>query len=371
MRIHIGMKLFACFLIALGLLSIWIRSTTLHPPPIQDEKVICEDTPSVSNMEITPPTSLKVMSWNVQFMAGRNSVFYYDIPDGSGPDERPSADDIRQTLKKVANLILEEKPDILFLQEIDDGAKRTDYQDQLQELLRLLPKKLYPCRAEAFYWKAQFVPHPRILGSAGMKLVTLSRYPIKKATRYQLAIKPDNLLVRQFTLKRAVLETQINVPGASKNWVFLNTHLDAFAQGNDTMERQVAQVKEILDRHSQSQTPWIMGGDFNLLPPGKTYGRLSSREQYYYRPNSELKVLTDSYPSIPSLEDADGPEYQKWVTHTYNDPQIPHSKVIIDFLFYSSSFKVRNKYVIQGEAEKISDHYPVVGEFEFSSSTQD
>jgi len=56
--------------------------------------------------------------------------------------------------------------DVVLLQEIDDGAARTDYNDQLARLLPLLPPE-YVCHTTAFYWKAAYVPHPRIHGGAG------------------------------------------------------------------------------------------------------------------------------------------------------------------------------------------------------------
>jgi exonuclease III len=34
------------------------------------------------------------------------------------------------------------------------------------------------------------------------------------------------------------------------------------------MERQVEHVSQLLKRYSKQASPWIIGGDFNLLPPG-------------------------------------------------------------------------------------------------------
>jgi len=132
-------------------------------------------------------------------MAGKNYVFFYDLLDNSGPDGRPSPEDIAKTLKEVARIIQDENPDVILLQEVDDGAKRTDYEDQLASLLPLLPKE-YACYASAFYWKASFVPHPRIMGAAGMKLSTISKYKMTEAVRHQLALIPADPLTQQFNL---------------------------------------------------------------------------------------------------------------------------------------------------------------------------
>ena len=98
-------------------------------------------------------------------------MFFYDLPGGKGPDKRPSKEDIAATLNEVARVIREENPDIILLQEVDDNARRTDYQDQLALLLELIPAD-YKFHASAFYWQSPFVPHPKIMGKVGMKLST-------------------------------------------------------------------------------------------------------------------------------------------------------------------------------------------------------
>ncbi len=77
---------------------------------------------------------LKILSWNVQYMAGKNHVFFYDVPGFSGPDERPLPEEVREILVEVARIIGDENPDIVLLQEVDDGSKRTDYLDELGAL---------------------------------------------------------------------------------------------------------------------------------------------------------------------------------------------------------------------------------------------
>jgi endonuclease/exonuclease/phosphatase family metal-dependent hydrolase len=61
------------------------------------------------------------------------------------------------SLDEVARVIRDEQPDMVLLQELDDGAKASDYQNQLK-LLQERVADLYPCSAHAFDWKADFVP---------------------------------------------------------------------------------------------------------------------------------------------------------------------------------------------------------------------
>ncbi len=343
-------------LLALVLL---VRGTTLQTAPVQPEAVVCPaDTPAVQ-----PGQALKVLSYNVQYMAGKGYVFFYDMPDNSGPDERPSPESITHTLAEVARIIEDENPDIVLLQEVDDGAARTDHEDQVSRLRALLPQGAYPCSAATFYWKAAYVPHSRIHGAVGMKLVTLSTYRISEATRYQLALVPADPLTQQFNLKRAVLETRLPIAGNEQpDVLILNTHLEAFAQGTDTMERQVAEVTALLKQRTAAGYPWLIGGDFNLLPPGSAYERLSAVQQSYYQPESELAVLYDTYQAIPTREDVDGPEAAQWYTHFPNNPAFDGPNKTIDYFFLSPEMTISDAYVRQHDTLDISDHLPLVVE---------
>lgn len=353
-------RVLAGLVVLLVMLAAAIRLTTFHPPETADVNVTCpDDTPHLpAGAEIT------VLNWNVQYFGSTDYVFWYDVLDGSGPDDRPSPEAIAATLNDVARVIAEVEPDVILLQEVDDGAARTDGQDQLAELLQRLPDTYgYVCHASAFYWQAAFAPHPRIMGSVGMKLSTVSRWAIDDATRHQLAQMPSDLLTRQFDIRRAILETRLPIEGGD-HFVALNTHLDAFAQGSDTMERQVAETRELVDGLTDQGLPWVLGGDFNLLPPGDQYEQLGPDQQDYYAPDTELAVLTDTYPSVPSVAEANGPDRATWFTHLPNDPAVDEPDRTIDFLFHSPLLALGEHTVRQADTIGVSDHFPVIATYE-------
>lgn len=351
-------RIAATLVVLVVVLAAAIRLTTFHPPAEAAQEVTCPDDAPV----LAAGQPVTVLNWNVQYFAGKDYVFWYDLLDGSGPDERPSPEAIDATLDEVARVVADVEPDVILLQEVDDGAARTDGEDQLAELLALLDDD-YACHASALYWQAAFAPHPRIMGAVGMKLSTVSRWAIDDATRYQLAQMPSDLLTRQFDIRRAILETRLPVDSGDEV-VLLNTHLDAFAQGSDTMERQVAQTRELLDGLTSAGTPWVLGGDMNLLPPGGQYEQLGPAQQEYYAPDSELAVLTDAYPSVPSLEQANGPDAAAWFTHWPNDPAVDGPDRTIDFLFHSPLLTLGAHEVRQADTLDISDHLPVIATYE-------
>ncbi|HCI02833.1 MAG: endonuclease [Oceanospirillaceae bacterium] len=345
----------ASLLLIIVALTILVWAITFHPPPLQNEKVYNHpDAPMLQGGQ-----NLKVLSWNVQYMASKNYEFWYDRIDGSGPDVRPSREDIEATYQEVVRVIEAQNPDIILLQELHDGAVRTDYEDQLQRLLGMLPKD-YANYTEAFYWQADFVPLPQIMGSVGMKLAVISKYRIDTALRHQLATIKTFPLYDEFNFKRAIQEVQIPVYGGQP-LTLMNTHFDAFAQGSDTMQQQVAYLQELLSQKDQAE-PWLIAGDFNLLPPGQ-YKLLPEADRNYYQANSELASIYDGFKVVPSIEQATGENARQWFTHFPNRKEAVAPDRTIDFFVHADNLDDLQGQVLQENTWHISDHLPMVAKF--------
>ena len=299
------------------------------------------------------------MSLNVQFMAGKEYVFYYD--QGQGKDRRPSAESVYHTLDKVAERIRAINPDLVLLQEINDsGDSRTHYIDQLSELQQRLGNLAYPCQTSAYYWKAGFVPHPQIMGSVSMKLATLSRYAVTTARRHQLPLMENDLITQHFYFQRAVLEARLK-SALGADLAVLNTHFDAWGAGSGLMQRQVAKVITIIEQLERESVPWILAGDFNMLPPDGN--RQWRRLQNQYDEDSPLQLIYDRYGAVPALESLQQNDAHKWYTHFPNDPQVAGPDRTIDYLFYDPErLQLLSAFVDQQKSLDISDHLPVVVE---------
>lgn len=351
-RIILIIVLLAAVLFAL------IYTVTWRPASREETPVACS--PASPAPHLIPGQALKVMTWNIQYLAGKRYVFWYDMADGSGPDERPTPEDVAYNLGEVARVIRDEQPDVILLQEVNDGAKNTGYDDQLA-LLQERIIDLYPCRSQAFYWKADFVPNPHIAGSVGMKLATLSRYQIERAERIQLPVKDTNIVSRQFQPKRALLVSYLPLRDGG-HLAVINTHLDKFTEGDDAPQRQIEMAGSLLDKFEARGTPWLIGGDFNLLPLGQ-YQRLPAGQRAMYQPDSALHVLWDKYPMIPNNVEATGVDRVRWLTHFPNDPHISGPDRTVDYLFYSPRLKRVDASVRREDTLLISDHLPVIGRF--------
>jgi endonuclease/exonuclease/phosphatase family metal-dependent hydrolase len=344
--------------IAVGCLWIWAVNTTLQPESVQPASFISEpDAPALVGNQ-----PLKILNWNMQFMAGNvNNHFFFD----NGSDSWPAQSKVLSTLDAAAALIKAEDPDVILLQEIDDDAKRTYYQDQQALLLERLPKS-YKAQASTLYWQADFLPVPALWGSVGMKLSVISKYKIIAATRYALAsIDTHNFLEQQFQPRRAILHVELERKDKPPLHI-LNTHLSAFAQGSNTMERQVKRVFELMHGFESRGEDAIIGGDFNLIPNRKAFRFLSKKAQSDYNLlETELKLLLDNFASVPSTHNLEGDNVSAWYTHSPNNSAAKTPNKTLDYFFMTEAIDVVDSRIRSDRsALLISDHMPVIATFQ-------
>jgi endonuclease/exonuclease/phosphatase family metal-dependent hydrolase len=329
-----------------------------HPKPVESAAVNCpENTPILEAGQ-----NIKALTWNVQTMSSKNYVFWSDLPNGDGPDDKPSQEDITATFEESVRVIRDENPDILLIQEIADGEERTYSEDQMARLTEMLPE--YPCHTSVFDWKSAYVPHPRINGSVGWKVAILSKYKITEAERIQLSTVRKSFIEDQFRIQPAILKAMMPTSDGGQ-FAALTLHLDLYVPGTDAKDLQLAETDKVLSELDAAGIPWILGGDFNLLPyDDAAYLRLASEQQKYYNPKSEIKFLTDKYQVVPTTEETNGADFEKWLTRWPNDPSIKGPDRTLDYFFLSDSLAIGAHYVRTDDTLHISDHLPVILEFQ-------
>lgn len=348
---YLGLVFGVCVLILLLVVG-WVYQGGASFEAVEVARLVRGEAPTLFRGQ-----SIKVMSWNVQYFAGKSYVFYYDLPDYSGPDTRPTSQDIQRTLSEAARIIDDEDPDILFLQEVDEGAARTDGQDQAERLQGLL-KESYPYKAEAFYWKARFVPHPKIMGSVGMKLVILSKYRIDTATRIALPGPVGNFFTHRLNLQRCLLTGELPLEGGG-HLVLINLHLEAFPETPDLLSRQLEALEKTIMVAQTQGNPFIAAGDFNLLPPGQ-YDALPEHQRTHYSSEGEMTPLFDRYTVVPGLAETDPEAPYPWYTQFPNDPDVSGPDRTIDYLLFPEGVLLQSAQVRAHDTTRISDHLPVV-----------
>jgi endonuclease/exonuclease/phosphatase family metal-dependent hydrolase len=328
------------------------RYLNYHPRPIEPV--------AVRNTEGAPTLlsgqRIKVVTFNVQFLAGTSYDFFYD----GGPDTLVDPSDIESTARSVGAFIAKLEADLVLLQEVDCGARRTGYLDELALLQSALPREMHNFAA-TYYWKSRFVPHPKILGAAGTKLVLFSRYRLSRARRCQLPGIQGNLIERDFNLKRAILEVELPIANGGYLTV-LNTHLEAFPKGPQVMEDQIQKVLERLNCSSRENQPWVLGGDFNLLPPGQL-ARLKPDTRGIHGEPSEIGSIFERYPGVPTVAAATGNQMDQCFTFTGRSGGSRIPIRTLDYLFVAPAVTIERYSVEQEGMMQVSDHLPLSADF--------
>jgi endonuclease/exonuclease/phosphatase family metal-dependent hydrolase len=335
------------------------RYLNYHPRPIEPVEVHTSETAPV----LSPGQRIKVVTFNVQFLAGTGYHFFYD----GGPDTLVARSDVESTAVQVGAFIANSNADLVLLQEVDCGARRTAYLDELTLLRKILSPEM-PNFAATYYWKSKFVPHPKVLGPAGTMLVLFSRYRLGTARRCQLPSPPGNPIERDFNLKRAILEVELPLANGGYLTV-LNTHLEAFPKGSRVMEHQIRKVLERLNWAGRRNQPWILGGDFNLLPPGQS-DRLTADTRGIHREPSEIGSIYDSYAGVPTVKEATGDQMDRYCTFTQRSGANRIPIRTLDYFFAAPGITI-DRYSVQQEGMmNASDHLPVIAEFTLPAEGQ-
>jgi endonuclease/exonuclease/phosphatase family metal-dependent hydrolase len=319
------------------------------PPPRMEASIHCSAAPSIPNGR-----TLKVLIWNIQYAGSRHYHFFYD----GGQDVSVSEEHVYESLDAIADVIRSHDPDILLLQEVDRGSRRTGFIDEHEELLRRLS---YPCHTSTPYHKVPYVPHPshEPLGKVDMHLSVFSRYAIDGATRYQLPLLQESKLRQIFNLRRALFEVRFPTESGADFTTF-NTHLSAFSKGDGTLERQLESVEKHMAAAEESGAPWMLGGDLNALDPADNRDRLGEDAVWYTDGESPIQLLFDRYEHPVSLSLYTS-EPEPW--RTYMPPNFESPDRTLDYLFHGSRLETLSYSVLRGKkASTTSDHLPILAE---------
>ncbi|MBN1409167.1 MAG: endonuclease/exonuclease/phosphatase family protein [Calditrichaceae bacterium] len=315
-------------------------------------------------------TRIKAMTWNIRFGAGRIPWF----GDSCGDRVILSEKEVKQNLQAIAAFIDSVQPDILFINEIDIESKRTSYIDQVQWLLN---HTYFNYGAFASNWKSQFIPSDG-LGRMNMGNAILSRWKISDAVRIKLPLRGDqDALTEYFYLRRNILKCRIELPGLD-NFYAVTIHLAAFST-DDTKQKQIDVLVENLEKIDSENGIFLLGGDFNLLPPNATKTDYCLEDmcdnESFHQPGDNPQHKEGSYftPEITWLQ----PMYN------YYQPAVPMDKYIsdevhffthtpdrngfwnrkIDYLFTNDQWILNSDSTYQNTFE-LSDHTPVSAEWE-------
>ena len=327
---------------ALGALALSIE---FRPPARQNIQPECKAT----GKRLSASDPFTVVSWNLQYSAGRAQHFFYD---GGKSVSVPPAE-VSETLAGITAALRTIEPDIALLQEIDRNSARTGRVDQLPPLRSAMGAA---CQLSTPYHRARFVPHPTMqpLGRVDMHLALLTPAGLQQGERRALPLLRESRLRQAFNLKRAILWSELAIDGSKTPLAIAVTHLSAFSGDGATLSEQMGILKRWMDERPVGQ-PWILGADLNAVPPGDDPARVGEHDDAYRGAQPALAELMQAHSSVFSEPlAAEARTYMPFGAHE------PDRK--IDYLFYGGPLTLLNARVGH-EFTHLSDHLPIIASF--------
>jgi endonuclease/exonuclease/phosphatase family metal-dependent hydrolase len=338
-----------------------------------------EDVPVRVEAGATPPpapATLKVMAWNIKYGAARID-FWFDL---WGDRVQMTREEVEANLAGIAGLVEEVQPDVLLLEEIEVGSRRSAYVDMVGWLLahtRLAWAAYVPT------WQSRYVPSEG-LGRVDMGNAILAAHPIVRAERIALSDRTDqDALHELYYLHRAVGRAVLDLGG--REVAILVVHTEAY-DTDGTKSRQLVEIQGLL---AGEPLPFVIGGDFNAIPPGsvKVNGFNDEHpdaigtefEQPPYRLEDLVPFYEDDVPAIPlGRYGTTEAEQRRYYTHSVIGPDTIGVNGepgfwtrTLDYLFASPGtawvdgstdvLQEAGDAGIQADPLVLSDHAPVIG----------
>lgn len=331
-------------LLLIGLLILAL-CTEFSPAALEEVIARCDD----ADDGLDADSPFTVVSWNLQYAAGRTQHFFYDGGDAVSVPEA----EVSETLAGITAALHTLSPDITLLQEVDRASDRTGRVDQLPPYRAAADA---PCQLSTPYHRSPFVPHPpgQALGRVDMHLALLTPAGLKDGRRHALPLLDESRLRQMFNLKRALLTAELPISGVEQKLALAVSHLSAFSAGDGTLQAQIDVLRRWMDERPPGQ-PWILGADLNTIPPGDDPSRLDSHSESYRGAQPALEALLATHKNAfpRPLE----PSSRTYLPFGASEPDRT-----IDYLFYGGPLELRGARVAR-EYSTLSDHLPLVSQF--------
>jgi len=345
--IGIGLKIMGSFLalvVILIILAILLATFfKFNPPARQILKVSGHST-----NDVIGNNHVSVLTWNLGYAGlGKEMDFFYD----GGEKVRPGREYYSVCMNGIENFLSQnDSVNFIFLQEVDQKAHRSYRDNQVEKLQALLPghESVF-----AINYNVPFVPIPlnNPMGKVVAGMMSFSEYRARSSERvsFQGSFKwPKNLFMlnRCFIMQRYVLST-------GKVLVMINTHNSAFDDGS-LRKAELELLRQTALSEYQKGNYVMVGGDWNLNPPGYELSRIFS---------GDLSVSTDLYNASDHLM----PQHWTWAfdntlpSNRFVDEPYQKGKTkttIIDYFLLSPNIQLNNIKTIDLGFE-YSDHNPV------------
>ena len=277
--------------------------------------------------------TLSVMTYNIGYLSGMTN---------NRALER-SEEFVKGNEKQLVKFLKRSKPDIMGVQEIDFGSKRSYYVNQ-GDLIN------ENCNFSDFQfsinWNKRYVPFPTWPISAHFgKIVSgqavFSSFPIGHKETIKLENEIDNhFLYKAFYLNKLIQVS--DVLAGSDTIKIIHVHLEAFDK-----EARVNSTKVVVDLFEKysADMPVLLIGDFNSKPG-------------FEEEDAMINVLGAKYAQSAITQKMYEVDPTQYFTFDTSEPY-----QMIDYIIYNDNFIEPVNAEVLSEAGEISDHFPVFMEF--------
>jgi len=313
---------------------------TITEHNFEDETKLSQDSENIQSLS---DSTFELISWNIGFFGlGEESDFFYD----GGEDVFQSKETVQKNIDGIINLIEEQaNVDFFLLQEVDSFAWRSQKLDFLEAVANL--NKPFTSHL-ALNYASNYVPIPlsNPLGATFGGLLSMSKYDVKEAVRYDL--RTESLWPKRlFFLKRCFLTQRIQLE--EKELVVINIHNSAYDKSGKKKNKEMQQLMTFAETEFAKGNYVIIGGDWNKTPPNympidSTKGYL---EQGFIKSDIPENWQWVSDQTIPTNRKLDIPF----------DAQLSYTSVI-DYYILSPNLQADSVAVINMDFA-YSDHQPV------------
>ena len=242
------------------------------------------------------PTNLRVVSYNIHKGIGGTDRLY--------------------RIERVQAVLNDLQPDLVLLQEVDEGVPRSHRDRQVHLLAKGLGMTHQAYQKNVRLKQGHY-------GNA-----ILSRFPLKSIESIDLTVRPKK------RRRALVARCRVDVDHHFRSLLVVNLHL-----GLAGLERKM-QLKRLLSKHplarASSRIPIILGGDYNDF-----YGNLGRSMMFRQGFASAGKAIR-TFPAVLPVRS-------------------------LDRIFYRGPLKLRHAFAKRTQlARQASDHLPLVADFELS-----
>ena len=154
-------------------------------------------------------------------------------------------------LQRISDLVRSNSPDVVLLQEVDRGTKRSGGVDQLARL------------RETTGYDGAFGASLVAYDGGQYGIAVLSRRPVASQLTIPLPISPAETRAGGSHEPRVALVALTNM-GGRVMWRIVNTHLDPADEA--AREQEVASLLTVTREQAATGSPFLTGGDFNSTP---------------------------------------------------------------------------------------------------------